>query len=261
MKLSQMYLHDVGIVRKYNDEKYKLVQMGTLRQKGFEDDRKHTAKGEAGNDGKLEDNISRAKQTIFELAYCNPWEWFVTLTLNPDKYNRYDLEKYIKDLSQFVRDYRKKSGNDLKYLLVPETHIKGGWHLHGFFLNLPESELSRFTMLDRLPLKIRKKIDKGQALYTWNAYQNKFGYACIERVRNHEAVSKYMTKYITEDVMKTITELNAHTFYASKGLKRSVVVATDLMKRPIERPDYQNEHCAVKWFDDLEKPLDYIFTE
>lgn len=261
MKTVQKYLHDVGIVRKYSDKKYKLTQMGTLRAKGFEDDRKHTAKGDGGNDGKLDDNLSRAKQRIFELAYCNPWEWFVTFTLNPDKYNRYDLEKYIKDLSQFVRDYRKKSGNDLKYLLIPETHEKGGWHLHGFLMNLPRGELVQFTMLDKLPYSIRAKIEKGQALYTWNAYQNKFGYACIENVRNHEAVSKYMTKYITKEAMRTITELNAHTFYASKGLRQSSVIATDIMKKSIKNPDYENAYCSVKWYTEPEKALEYIFTE
>ena len=261
MNFSQKYLHDVGIVRSYNDEKYKLVHMGALMQKGFEDERKHTAKGEAGNEDKLQDNLSRAKQRIFELAYCNPWEWFVTLTLDPQKYNRYDLEKYIKDLSQFIRDYRKRSGNELKYLLIPETHESGAWHFHGFFMNLPKAELHKFTEFEHLPYSILSKLTKGKVIYTWQAYADKFGYACIESIKNHEAVSKYITKYITKDAMRTITELNAHTFYASKGLNCSRVIGQDFMLCEINSPDYQNEHCAVKWFDTKAEALEYITTE
>lgn len=74
MKYSQKYLHDFGILRDFCGNGYKLVCLNSYRQSGFEDDKKFTAKGEAGNESKLENNLSRTKSRIRELALCNPWE-------------------------------------------------------------------------------------------------------------------------------------------------------------------------------------------
>ena len=60
--------------------------------------------------------------TIYELAACNPWDWFVTFTLDKNKYDRTNLPKFQKDLSQFIRDFRKKTGAQVKYMLIPEQH-------------------------------------------------------------------------------------------------------------------------------------------
>lgn len=256
MSIHGKYIHDYGIVRQYGEAMYKLTSINCYRQKGIENDnRKFTAKGEAGNEGKLDNNVSRTNSRIFELAYCNPWEWYVTLTLDRKKYDRTDLGKYIKDLSQLIRDYRKKTGHNVKYLLIPERHQDGSWHMHGFFMGLPVEALHAFTASEHLPYRILKRLDEGIQVYTWGAYAKRFGYACMEQIQNQIAISKYITKYITKDTMRTITDLNAHAFYASKGLKRSEVLMQDILAHAIQNPDYQNEHCAVKWFDDLSNAL------
>ena len=53
------------------------------------------------------------------LAACNPWEYFVTLTLSADKRDRGDLSAFRSALSQYIRDLRKRRGYDIKYLLIP----------------------------------------------------------------------------------------------------------------------------------------------
>lgn len=252
------YITDYGVLRDYQGNGYKLVSLACCRQKGVEDGRKFTYKGEAGNDEKLENNLSRTKSRIFELAICNPWEWFVTLTLDKQKYDRRDLPKFIKDFSQMVRDYRKKTGNAVKYLLIPERHKDGCWHLHGFLLGLPAEALHAFQRSERLPHRILERLKSGVQVYTWQAYAQRFGFSVFEEIQNNEAVSKYITKYITKEAMKTITELNAHAFYASKGLQHSEVLVQDILVRAIQNPDYQNEHCAVKWFDDPTDALVYF---
>ena len=145
MKSNRKYTNDVGIVRMYSEDRYKLVALRVYRNKGFEENKKYTAKGEAGNEEKLSNNIVRTKRRIFDLSMCNPWEWYVTLTLDETKQDRNDLQKYIKDLGQFVRNYRRKNNVDIKYLLVPELHTKGGWHLHGFFMNIKQDDLRELT--------------------------------------------------------------------------------------------------------------------
>lgn len=255
MRYSNKYLNDYGILRDYNGKGFKLVSLVSYRQAGIEDDddkRTRTPKGKGGNTCKLVNNLSRTKSKIKELCLCNPWQWFVTLTLDPQKYDRTNLPKFIKDLSQMIRDYRKRTGYPVKYLLIPEHHKDGCWHMHGLLLGLPAENLHAFTLSEHLPQRIRQRLQDGVQVYTWEEYASRFGYASIEEIRNQEAVSGYIIKYITKDALNTISELNAHAFYASKGLEHATIIHQDILSREIENPDFSNEHCAVKWFQDLE---------
>lgn len=261
MKSSRKYVNDVGIVRKYSDDRFKLVAMRVYRTKGVEEEKKHTAKGEAGNEEKLSNNISRTRRRIKDLVMCNPWEWYVTLTLDENKQDRNDLQKYIKDLGQFVRNYRRKNNVDIKYLLVPELHIKGGWHLHGFFMNIKEDDLRELTLKEKLPYKIRKELQNGRKLYTWKQYGDRFGYTVVERIESKDKISSYITKYITKNTVSTIKELNLHSFYASQGLKEPEFVACDYLLKEVDNPAFENEYCAIKWFKDKNEALAYINTE
>lgn len=251
MSYQSRQLADYGILRDYNGHGYKLVSLASYHPKGIEEERKYTPKGEAGNVGKLDNNLSRTKSRIFELALCNPWQWFVTLTLDSKKYDRRNLAKFLKDLSQLIRDYRKKTDNPVKYLLIPEHHKDGCWHMHGFFMGLPAESLHAFQHTEHLPLRILQRLESGTQVYTWAEYAARFGYAVFEPIGNQEAISKYITKYITKESMNTITALNAHAFYASKGLEHSEIIMQDILEHGIQVPDYQNDYCTVKWFDEF----------
>lgn len=61
---------------------------------------------------------------------------------------------------------------------------------------IPPEELKEFTLDMTLPYKLRKKLLEGRKLYSWTPYTNEYGWCVIEPVINHEAVSKYITKYI-----------------------------------------------------------------
>ena len=250
------YILNYGVVRSYADKKYKLLCIKCKSNERSEV--KFTAKGCAGNDNKLNNNLSRTRARVFELSYCNPWELFVTFTLDPKKYDRHNLEQYRKDLSQFIRDVRKKSHTNVKYLLVPEQHKDGSWHMHGFLMGLPLSALRAFTLQDHIPYAIRDRLTQGKQVYTWEAYERKFGYTSIERIENGEAASKYITKYITKEALQTITALNAHIFYASQGLQASEVVSKDILSKPIATPDYENDYVIVKWFDNVQTACAYF---
>lgn len=256
-----LYLSHVGTVRRYSESKYKLSALKSYRNPGVEDDRprSHTAKGQAGNEGKLSQSLSRSKAKIFELSYCNPWECFCTFTLDKTKYDRHDLGKFVSDLSQFIRNYNRLKGADIKYMLIPERHTDGAWHMHGFLMGLPREHLTAFSLKDKLPYKIRARLKEGKAVYTWSSYAKKFGFADIELIENSEAVSKYITKYVTEDITRTITELNAHLYYCSKGLKTSELVYRDYLTREIPSPDFSNDYVAVKWYDNPEQTCE-VFT-
>lgn len=236
--------YDITTVRSFNG-RLKLVRHNALHTKGIEDVDQHARKGSV-SDVKSDNNISRAKNRVFELALCNPWNIFLTFTLDPKKYNRNDLGKFRKDLSQFVRDYNKKYGLAIKYLLIPEEHKKGGWHMHGFLMGLPDEHLRLFTLSEKLPKYIREKLKSGQAVYEWEPYRKKFGFCDLEVVKDQFAVSAYVTKYITKDLDRTVRESGAHLYYCSQGLSRSVVIFRGKANDGLVY-DYESDYNSIKW--------------
>ena len=236
--------YNITTVRSFNG-RLKLVRHNALRTKGIEDVDQHTRKGSV-SDVKSDNNISRAKNRVFELALCNPWNIFLTFTLDPRKYNRDDLQKFQRDISQFIRNYNRNHSLNIKYLLIPEEHKKGGWHMHGFLMGLPDEHLRLFTLSEKLPKYIREKLKNGQAVYEWEPYRKKFGFCDLEMVKDQFAVSAYVTKYITKDLDRTVKESGAHLYYCSQGLARSVVVFKGKANDGLVY-DYESDYNSVKW--------------
>lgn len=194
------------MIKNYNDKHYKMYVLKRVI------DYDKRVIGERGkNKEKLSCNLFRAKARITELSLCNDWQYFVTLTLDPKKYDRYNLKKYIKDLSQFIRDQRKKYGAEIKYLLVPEMHENGAWHMHGLLMGLNDDMLSPNGNCDK----------HGNLYFHWTGYAKKFGYMSLSPVRDSVAVGLYMRKYITKTLADTVLEVGNHTYYSSRGLKNA----------------------------------------
>jgi len=167
------------------------------------------------NSQKLDNNISRAKSTVLQIALCNEWQLFATLTLNPQKYDRSDLKKFHKDLKEFIKYQGRKHNTKITYVLVPEHHKDGSWHMHGLFNGIPETELTSFIK----GVHPQKLIKAG--FKNWNAYSQKFGFVSVDNIRDHVATAFYLVKYISKDLSARTDELNAHLFYNSLNLKRA----------------------------------------
>ena len=93
------------------------------------------------------------------------------------------------------------------------------------------------------------KIQNGEIVYNWIAYFNRFGFCDLEPIKNHEAISKYLTKYITKELTKNICELNAHTYYHSRGLRFAELKKKGSMNWDNIKPSYENMYCSVAWLD------------
>lgn len=231
-------------------KKVKLVLMKQVHNSNIDAPPKDCSNRGQVNDAKLVDNISRTKQKIFELAFCNPWQFFFTGTLDSKKYNRTDLEKYHKDFSKWIQNYNRLHNCNIKFLVVPELHSDGkSWHLHGFLMGIPLEDLEQFKIGDKMGKAIAEKVKNGDIVLNWLAYQEKFGFCDLEPIRNHEAIAKYVTKYINKELAKSVTALNAHQYYRSRDLKG----AKELKKEHIDwrsiSPDFSNEYCKIKWLD------------
>lgn len=188
-----------------------------------------------GENQRFEENIIRARSRILELAMCNAWENFATLTLDPLKYDRYRLHEWKKDLSQWIRDQRKRGKGDLRYLLIPEMHQDGAWHMHGLLAGIPVGDLQK----------------NGNGYLDWPRYRAKFGFISLDGIKNSVAVSRYITKYVRKDTEATAQALGAgrHLFYHSAGLKGKELVLEGEVSASADFWQWENDFVKSTWME------------
>lgn len=242
-----IYVHNYGRLSLYRENLCKVVVLRSYRKPGFEERTTYHAKKGAAHEQKLKNNLSRARSTVFELAMCNEWEYFVTLTFSPEKVaDRYDLRGLMARLRKWLSNYNnRRCAGALRYLLIPERHEDGAWHLHGLLSQVNAGDLRAFSLGETLPVRLLWYLKDGNAVYCWTPYDKNFGYVTVEPVKDHACVSKYITKYMTKDQERSVTELNARSFYSSKGLNRRQILYEGTVCRDFD-PDFENEHVKIK---------------
>lgn len=169
--------------------------------------------------GKMAESLSRTRSRIFELAGCNPWDWFFTGTLNPQWHDTGDLNGFRKALTQYIRDVRKKAHTPCHFLLIPEQHKSGAWHIHGLLYGFPPDCFRSFTLGEKLPISIINALKKGDDIREWVGYSKKFGYTTVSPIRSQERTTSYITKYITKDCFNSAIANGNHLYYCSRGLQ------------------------------------------
>lgn len=235
------YDYDVAVLKRYDNNHYKLTLHRTMIKKGLEFPKRYSNKCSV-NDNKLENNISRAKSKIFEYSMCNDFDYFVTLTLDPEKYDRFNLKEYIQKLGKFFRNYNRLHNTKIKYLLIPEQHKDGAWHLHGLIKGILSKHL----------------IKNKNGYLDWGHYTSRFGYMSLGTIKDKEACAKYITKYITKDMSNTIKELNAKCYYCSKGLKVAEEIKRGTLCREFQF-DFENDYIKTSMLKaDIS---DFIFSK
>ena len=210
MSINSLYPfdRDVLTVKKYGDNIVKVSMLSSCRVSGFEDSFNYVPKSTV-NDSKLDNNLSRAKSRVMEFALCNPWKYWCTFTISPEKYDRYNLKAYKKDFSEFIHTLNRSRIEKITYILIPEMHEDGAWHMHGFINGLSDTELKPTGNFGK----------DGNEYFTWPKYHYKFGFMSLSAIRDLERTAKYSMKYMTKDNSRNVTELGAHLYYASHGLK------------------------------------------
>lgn len=257
-----VYESDYATLKKYREDYYKITLHKMIRRAGYEavdgeEEHRSGKKNTAENEEKLETSLSRTKSKIFELALCNDWEWFVTLTLNPEYHDRKDLKTYKTKLSTWIKNYNRLHKTTIKYLLIPENHKDGSWHMHGLMMGLPVEQLHEFSEDEKLPIKILIEIARGHKLYSWPSYAKAFGYITISEIISLTGVSKYITKYITKDLIGTRIGKNEHLYYCSQRLKRAEIIYQGHLTKELNE-DYSNEYVKIKTVQSFEEAAAYF---
>lgn len=243
-------LQNQYLIKKYNDDTYKLILFKTnIKNSGYEENREQKYIPDDPEEfQKHECNISRTRSKIWEYATCNEFEYFITLTLDKEKMDRYDLQNFISKLGQFIRNNRNRKNSNIEYLLIPEQHKDGAYHMHGLIRGINKRELKAFTLEDKIPFKIKNLIRAGRTIYNWKPYEKKFGWVTLEEIQNKEAVAKYITKYIKKDIGVTVTGKNRKSYYCSKGLKQAENIKKGTFPTAIRNVlhfDFENDFLMI----------------
>lgn len=260
-------------LRQYRDDAYKVCKFrgggldayGAIRRTSDEDKTEHS--------GKFSQAFARARSRVLDYALSNEWDFFMTLTIDERKHDRFDCYGFLDDFAQWIRDYRKKTGRKVQFLIIPEYHLKGGVHAHGLISGIPENDLLEFSkVLFPVP---RRLIDGGYLC--WLSYSAKFGFCSLSPVRDAVSVSLYITKYLSKDFDTRSGDFGRHLYRASRGLSSSRIVAECIVPQPrldallVTRGEFvstglitvrqSSEELPVDWsfpyrFDGMEYPLE-----
>ena len=126
-------------------------------------------------------SMRRARANLRRLALANDFEYFVTLTLSPERIDRYDGGAIVKSLSQCCDNMVRR--HCLRYVLVPEQHKDGAFHFHGFFAGDGLQAVDSGIQWD------------GRAVY--NLPQWRLGFSTAQRLYgDYHAAVGYCCKYI-----------------------------------------------------------------
>ena len=227
-------------IYRFTDEIWKIVQ--------FYDDRERTGPGPIENhqsyDEKLASSMSRSKRCILEDALCNPWDYFVTLTISPE-HDRDDLNGWRKTFLQWLRD-RRKRGSDISYLLIPERHEDGSWHAHGLLRGIPDTEIESFVAMRKRGVKVPSYLVRAGYL-NWIPYGEKFGFCSLGKINRPIAAAFYCTKYVTKDNSRLVSDKGCHLYFHSRPLNRPDKL-TDIYTRSPELErllSQKHDFCAT----------------
>lgn len=169
------------------------------------------------------DSFRRTVNKIHDLARCEEWTMFYTLTFSPGVVDREDFGACMKKARKWFDNIRQRKAHDLKYLIIPELHSdKKSWHIHGLVCN--DDGVSYVDS--------GKKDKQGRTIYNVEKY--KFGFSTATRIEDSKKVSSYVLKYITKDLCER--SLGQRRYFRSNNLQEPKV--TELLSSEVFNEDY-----------------------
>lgn len=201
--------------------------------------RRDVVQGEGGGD--LARAVRRARSQVRDIALCNPMSYFVTLTLDKEKVDRYDVAAVTRKLNAWLSNQVQRKG--LCYVLVPERHKDGAVHFHGFF-NDALGTVDSGTIIPPgggKPRKPRSKAQRadwlskgGHIVYNIPGWSLGFTTA-IELYGAYDSAVGYVCKYIGKDMnaaaqsgLEHAGKVGGRWYYSGGDLRRPDLVYADL---------------------------------
>jgi hypothetical protein len=169
--------------------------------------------GKKSEGADMERSMRRARAKLRRLALANGFDYFVTLTLDPAKVDRYDGAAVVKILGQWCDNMVRRHG--LRYILVPERHKDGAFHFHGFMAGHGLKAVESGVEWDGRPV--------------YNLPQWGYGFTTAQRLYgDYHAAVGYCCKYIgKQDAERPL----GRWYYSGGALKDAAKIYADLEYR------------------------------
>lgn len=208
----------------YNDNNFRVVLQKFCKNKGFEEINKQETFIKQTEDEELQrQSLSRTKRNIREIALCNEFTHFATITINSEFCDRFSLQKCQDLLKYKIKEKIRRKNKDFAYIFITEKHKDGAFHFHGLVKGL-----DFYTNKNG---------------YLSNKVFDEIGFNSFSSIREFEKTCNYITKYITKDCVKNE---NNQIYISSRGLKKAT-------KYEIENINidwaYENDYCKIRDFN------------
>lgn len=244
MRSSEGSIYKNAQIKRYPDGSAAVMvfDRAIIRERGWEaaapagrkDETPEGGEDRAADESRAAANLARsrrrARSAVFDIARATDFEWFVTLTVSPDKLNRYDAGEVFRHLHDWLDNSVRRHG--LAYVLIPEYHKDGAVHFHALFNDaLPVVDSGTVSLPGGgKPKRPRSKAQRaawlaagGQAVYNLPAWGWGFSTA-IRLYGERDAAVGYVVKYIT----KTEAKIGGRWYYSGGALQRPAVAAANM---------------------------------
>ena len=209
-------------------------------------------------------SVSRAKKAVRDIARANPWKFFVTLTLSPERVDRYSVADVWRHMRHWLGNAVRRKG--LAYILVLEHHKDGAIHAHGLFNDALEAVDSGTMSVPgrKAPVKVRSDAHR-QALgaagahTVYNLPSWGWGFStAIELYGEMDRAINYVCKYIGKsfgsaaDAPDLVPQkIGGRWYYSGGHLQRPTVEWLDVDIRDFEDCDGWWQSDNVPWMSFL----------
>jgi len=186
----------------------------------------------------LERAKRRARSAVRDLGLANDWAYFVTLTLDAQRVDRYDVRQITRKLNQWLDNHVRRDG--LAYVLVPEHHKDGAVHFHGFFNGALRAVDSGTVSMPggKRPRRPRSPAERERWLAAgghpvFNLPQWTLGFTtAIPLYGDKHAAVGYVCKYITKN--REGEKIGGRWYYSGGALRLPEVTLTDANQEDLQ---------------------------
>lgn len=225
--LSQNYAYSPKCyMYNYNNRYYRICFLKSCRGKGFEDISSNNKTDKTDEEEVNRISLSRTRRNIRELALCNDFEYFSTITVNSAKCDRYSLDEVQDNLRKCLRNIRNNS-DDFKYLIITEKHKDGAFHFHGLMSDVSDLYVNQYGYWSCSKLDV-------------------LGFNSFSKIESLEKVSNYILKYITKDCVRNSKN---QVYISSRGLKKAERSELNTNIKNDIKFNYSNDFVDILDFD------------
>lgn len=194
---------------------------------GFEEVTKKTINNTTDKEELQRQSLSRTKRNIKEIALCNSFTHFATITINSEFCDRFHLQDCQDKLKYIIQERIRRNNKDFAYLFITEKHKDGAFHFHGLVKNLNDLYTNQNGYLSH------KAFDE--------IGFNSFLEINTENDNSYDKVCSYITKYITKDCVKNE---NNQIYISSRGLKKATKY--QIKNANFDEWSFENDFCKIK---------------